>query len=77
MEVSSDLTWMSSWIKAQAQFQARDYSTAIQTYKSMDIYGLLKDNTSLLVNMGYCYHFMQENNKAIAVLQKVQAFLAK
>ncbi|XP_076266881.1 anaphase-promoting complex subunit 7 [Rhynchophorus ferrugineus] len=70
VEVSSDLTWMSSWIKAQAQFQARDYCTAIQTYKSMDIYGLLKDNTSLLVNMGYCYYLMQESSKAIAVLQK-------
>lgn len=70
VEVSSELTWLSSWVKAQAQLHARDYSTALQTYKSMDTHGLLKDNTSLLVNMAYCYHYMCEDNKAISMLQK-------
>ncbi|XP_030761563.1 anaphase-promoting complex subunit 7 [Sitophilus oryzae] len=70
MVVSSDLPWLSSWIKAQAQFHAREYTTAIQTYKSMDVHGLLKDNSSLLVNMGYCYHYMHDDSKAIAILQK-------
>ncbi|KAJ8931903.1 hypothetical protein NQ314_015172 [Rhamnusium bicolor] len=70
VEVSSEITWLSSWIKAQAQLYSRDFENAIKTYKSMDTHGLLKDNTSLLVNMGYCYHYMGENHRAISVLQK-------
>lgn len=71
VEVSSEITWLGTWIKAQAQLHARDYANAIQTYKIMDTHGLLKDNTSLLVNMAYCYHYMCEDNKAISILQKV------
>ncbi|XP_023312320.1 anaphase-promoting complex subunit 7-like [Anoplophora glabripennis] len=70
VEVSSEITWLNSWIKAQAQLHSRDFANAIKTYKSMDTHGLLKDNTSLIVNMGYCYHYMCEDQRAISVLQK-------
>lgn len=71
VEVSSEISWLNLWIKAQAQLYSRDFANAIKTYKNMDSHGLLKDNPSLLVNMGYCYHYMCEDSKAIAVLQKV------
>jgi anaphase-promoting complex subunit 7 len=70
VEVTSDLSWLNLWFKAQAQLYSRDFSNAIQTYKSMDTHGLLKDNTSLLVNLGYCHHYFCEDDDAIAVLQR-------
>ncbi|KAL1494829.1 hypothetical protein ABEB36_010357 [Hypothenemus hampei] len=70
VEASSEITWVGSWIKSQAQLHAREYTNAIQTYKSMDTHGLLKDNTFLLVNMAYCYYYMCQNSKAISVLQR-------
>jgi anaphase-promoting complex subunit 7 len=70
VEVTSDLSWLNLWFKAQAQLYSRDFSNAIQTYKSMDTHGLLKDNTSLLVNLGYCHHYLCEDDDAIAVLQR-------
>ncbi|KAJ8920240.1 hypothetical protein NQ315_011901 [Exocentrus adspersus] len=70
VEVSSEMTWLSSWIRAQAQINSRDFANAIKTYKSMDTHGLLKDNTSLLISMGYCYHYMCEDHRAISILQK-------
>ncbi|RZC31825.1 TPR 11 domain containing protein [Asbolus verrucosus] len=70
VEVTSEVNWLNLWLKAQAQLYSRDFANAIQTYKSMDSYGLLKDNTLILVNMGYCYHYMCEDDKAIAVLQR-------
>lgn len=73
VEISSEITWLSSWIKAQAQLHSRDFANAIKTYKSMDTHGLLKDNTSLLISMGYCYHYMCEDQRAMSILQKVRA----
>ncbi|KAJ8938708.1 hypothetical protein NQ318_007996 [Aromia moschata] len=70
VEVSSEISWLSSWIKAQAQLHSRDFANAIKTYKSMDTHGLLKDNTSILISMGYCYHYMCEDHRAISVLQR-------
>ncbi|CAH1170860.1 unnamed protein product [Phaedon cochleariae] len=70
VEVSSEISWLNSWIKAQAQMHSRDFVNAIKTYKSMDTHGLLKDNTSLLVNMAYCYHYLCNEQKAISILQK-------
>ncbi|XP_019773037.1 anaphase-promoting complex subunit 7 isoform X2 [Dendroctonus ponderosae] len=70
MEVSLEITWLGTWIKAQAQFLAKDYASAILTYKSLDTHGMLKDNTVLTVNMAYCYYYMCEDSKAISLLQK-------
>ncbi|EFA09646.1 anaphase-promoting complex subunit 7 [Tribolium castaneum] len=70
VEATSELNWLNLWLKAQAQLYSRDFENAAQTYKSMDSHGLLKDNTSLLVNLGYCYHYMCEDETAIAVLQR-------
>ncbi|KAG5888091.1 hypothetical protein JTB14_021892 [Gonioctena quinquepunctata] len=70
VEVSSEISWLSTWVKAQAQMNSKDFGNAIKTFKTMDTHGLLKDNTSLLVNMAYCYHYMCEDNRAISILQK-------
>ncbi|CAG9763420.1 unnamed protein product [Ceutorhynchus assimilis] len=69
-EVSAEIPWLSTWIKAEAQLHSRDYAKALQTYKTLDTHGLLKDDTSLTVNMAYCYHYMGEDPKAISLLQK-------
>lgn len=74
MEVSLEVSWLGTWIKAQAQFLAKDYASAILTYKSLDTHGMLKDNTVLTVNMAYCYYYMCEEAKAMSLLQKVSQF---
>lgn len=70
-EASSEIPWLGTWIKAQAQLHSKEFSNAIQTYRSLDIYGVLKDNTTLLVNLAYCHHYLYEDQKAISLLQKV------
>ncbi|CAH0554575.1 unnamed protein product [Brassicogethes aeneus] len=70
VEASNDISWLNTWLKAQAQLHSRDFANAIVTYKSMDQHGFMKDNPTLLVNMGYCYHSMCENKKAISILQR-------
>ncbi|XP_044272274.1 anaphase-promoting complex subunit 7 [Tribolium madens] len=70
VEATSEVTWLNLWLKAQAQLHSRDFENALQTYKSMDTHGLLKDNTSVLANLGYCYHYMCEDEAAIGVLQR-------
>nr|XP_023020055.1 anaphase-promoting complex subunit 7 [Leptinotarsa decemlineata] len=70
VEVTSEISWLNTWLKAQAQLNSRDFVNAIKSFKSMDAHGLLKDNTSLLVNMAYCYHYICEDNRAISILQK-------
>ncbi|CAG9836544.1 unnamed protein product [Diabrotica balteata] len=70
LQVTSEITWLNQWIKAQAQLNVKDFAGAIKTYKNMDMYGLLKDNTALLVSMAHCYHYMCDDAKAISILQK-------
>lgn len=70
VEATSEINWLNQWLKAQAQLHARDFTNAVQTYKSMDSHGFLKDNTTLLVNLGYCYHYMCEDELAVGVLQR-------
>ncbi|XP_057662678.1 anaphase-promoting complex subunit 7 [Diorhabda carinulata] len=69
--VSSEISWLSMWIKAQAQLHSKDFIGALKTYKSMEVHGLLKDNISLLLNIAYCYHYLCEDAKAISTLQKI------
>ncbi|VEN50938.1 unnamed protein product [Callosobruchus maculatus] len=70
VDLSSEVSWLNQWVKAQAQMNAREFANAIKSFKSMDTHGLLKDNTYLSVSMAYCYHYMCEDNKAISILQK-------
>nr|CAH7766831.1 unnamed protein product [Callosobruchus chinensis] len=70
VDLSSEVSWLNQWVKAQAQMNAKEFANAIKSFKSMDTHGLLKDNTHLSVSMAYCYHYMGDDNKAISILQK-------
>lgn len=72
--MTSEVSWLGTWLKAQIYLHARDYPHAIELYRSLDTHGLLKDNCYLLVNMAYCYHYMCEDKKAISHLQRVSKF---
>lgn len=71
VNVSSEISWLNTWIKAHAQLHTKDFSNAIKTFRSLITIGPLKDSTSVLVDMAYCYHYLCENQKAISILQKV------
>lgn len=71
VDVTSDISWLNSWIKAQAQLHSKDFTNAIKTYKNLTANGPFKDNPSVLVDMAYCYHYICEDQKAISILQKV------
>lgn len=71
VDVSTDISWLNSWIKAQAQMHSKDFTNAVKTYRSLIANGPLKDNSSVLVDMAYCYHYMCEDQKAVSILQKV------
>ncbi|CAG9858903.1 unnamed protein product [Phyllotreta striolata] len=71
LQVTTDIGWLNQWIKAQGQLQLKDYAGALNTYKSMEVNGLLKNNHSLLLSIAYCYLYMCEYDKAISVLQKI------
>lgn len=51
--------------------QSRDYKTAITTFTALDNSNLLKDNVTLLVTLGQCYHYHGDNKKAVCALQRV------
>ncbi|KAL3268925.1 hypothetical protein HHI36_008012 [Cryptolaemus montrouzieri] len=70
LEATNEISWIGMWLKAQAQLYSRDFANAIETFKQMDVQGILKNNIYLLVNMGYCYHYMCEDKKAIEILQR-------
>lgn len=63
--------WINQWLRGQAEMQTRDYKTAIATFQAMDTPALLKDNVTLLVMLGQCYHYYGDSKKALAILQRV------
>lgn len=67
---SVEASWLNLWLKAQASLHSRDFRNALEAYKAMDSHGLLKDNVNVLVNMGYCYHYICDDIKAINILQR-------
>lgn len=54
--------------------QSRDYKTAIMTFTALDNSNLLKDNVTLLVTLGQCYHYHGDNKKAVCALHRVSLF---
>lgn len=74
LEAVNDITYLTMWLRGQAELHSRDYATAVSTFKSLDVSGLLKNNSILMVNIAYCYNFMCEDKKAIAYLQRVRSF---
>ncbi|KAF5291187.1 hypothetical protein FQA39_LY14429 [Lamprigera yunnana] len=63
--------WISVWLRGLAEMNLREYKSAIATFKSLDIPGVLKNNSSLLVNIAQCYNLLCEDKKAVSVLQRV------
>lgn len=70
VESTHDITWINMWLKAHTQLHSRDFWGAIESFKLLDIPQFLRDNVQLLIIMGYCYHYMCEDQKAIEVLQR-------
>lgn len=71
LEAVNDITYLNMWLRGQAELHSRDYATAISTFKSLDMPGILKNNSMLMVNIAYCYTFLCEDKKAISYLQGV------
>lgn len=63
-------TWLNQWLRGQAEMQSRDYKTAIMTFTALDNSNLLKDNVTLLVTLGQCYHYHGDNKKAVCALHR-------
>lgn len=68
----SDVPWMNIWLKGQAELNAQNYTNAVATFKTLDTASYLKDNSTVMVNMAYCYNFMYDDQKAITYLQRVR-----
>lgn len=79
MEVNSltlnavtEVSWVGIWLKGQAELVGQDYSSAIATFKTLDNVKHLKDNSVVLVNLGFCYNYLYNTTKAINYLQRVK-----
>uniref|UniRef100_A0A182N6V6 Uncharacterized protein n=1 Tax=Anopheles dirus TaxID=7168 RepID=A0A182N6V6_9DIPT len=65
--------WMSSWIKAHANIQARKYTEAIQTLRSIEANTCLRNYHQLLVLIGECYYYNGEYEQAYITLKRAHA----
>lgn len=71
LEAVNDINYLNIWLRGQAELHSKDYTTAISTFKSLDVPGILKSNSMLMVNIAYCYVFLCEDKRAITYLQRV------
>lgn len=71
LEATIDLGWINTWVRGLAEMQCNEFSNAAATFKSLDAPGLLKGNTSVLVNLARCYKYMCEDVKALNIFQRV------
>uniref|UniRef100_A0A182TYW9 Anaphase-promoting complex subunit 7 n=1 Tax=Anopheles melas TaxID=34690 RepID=A0A182TYW9_9DIPT len=65
--------WMSSWIKAHANIQARKYTDAIQTLRSIEANTCLRNYHQLLVLIGECYYHNGDYEQAYITLKRAHA----
>lgn len=65
--------WMSSWIKAHANIQARKYTEAIQTLRSIEANTCLRNYHQLLVLIGECYYHNGDYEQAYITLKRAHA----
>ncbi|KAF5308497.1 hypothetical protein FQR65_LT06162 [Abscondita terminalis] len=63
--------WISVWLRGLAEMYLREYKNAIVTFKSLDVPGLLKNNSALLINLARCYNLLCEDKDALTTLQRV------
>lgn len=67
LDATTELSWIKTWLRGQAHMHTQEYVNAIATFKSIDI---LKDNSTFLVTLAYCYVYMCNDKKALSILQK-------
>ncbi|XP_065078088.1 anaphase-promoting complex subunit 7 [Ochlerotatus camptorhynchus] len=65
--------WLSNWIKAHAHMQARKYSEAIQTLRSIESNTSLSNYHQLLVLIGECYYHNGEYENAYTYLKRAHS----
>lgn len=65
--------WLSNWIKAHAHIQARKYSEAIQTLRSIESNTCLRNYHQLLVLIGECYYHNGEYDNAYSYLKRAHS----
>lgn len=68
----TEVPWVGTWLKGQAELVGQDYNNAVATFKTLDTVNHLKDNSAVLVNMAFCYNYLNNNTKAINCLQRVK-----
>lgn len=68
----TEVPWVGTWLKGQAELSSQDYANAIATFKTLDTVHHLKENSSVLVNMAYCHNYLYQTHKAIYCLQRVR-----
>lgn len=67
----AEFGWINVWLRGLAEMYLREYKNAIATFNSLDILGILKDNSALLINLAQCYNLQCEDKKALSTLQRV------
>lgn len=67
LDVTNELNWVKTWLRGLAHMHTREFVNAVSTFKSIDS---LKDNSTLLVTLAYCYLYMCNDKKALSTLQK-------
>lgn len=69
VQVTSEINWLSQWLKTQAQLYSNDFTNALNSYKGLN-WCVFSNNTTVLVDMAYCYHYLCEDSNAIQTLQR-------
>uniref|UniRef100_A0A1Y1KUI8 Anaphase-promoting complex subunit 7 n=1 Tax=Photinus pyralis TaxID=7054 RepID=A0A1Y1KUI8_PHOPY len=69
---TTELNWISIWLRGLAEMYLREYRSAVATFKSLDTPGNLCNNSALLVNMAQCHNLLCDEAKALAALQRVR-----
>ncbi|XP_039290705.1 anaphase-promoting complex subunit 7 isoform X4 [Nilaparvata lugens] len=67
------MDWMTSWIKAHAHTQNKEYNQAINTFKQMEERSQIRGNHSLLVSLGEAYYFSGDNKTALVTLKRAHS----
>ncbi|RZF49231.1 hypothetical protein LSTR_LSTR014457 [Laodelphax striatellus] len=67
------MDWMTSWIKAHAHTQNKDYTQAINTFKQLEERSQIRGNHSLLASLGEAYYYSGDNKNALVTLKRAHA----
>lgn len=70
LTATTELNWLNAWLRSFAHTYARDLGTALQTFKSLDQPGLLRNSPILLTNMAKCYTLQCDYTNAMNCMQR-------